>query len=93
MRDGWDLANDNEPLYFDCFENEDYFSATLHEVGITEVAQDDDYKQNDNGDKNRNTNKDPDNPPGIALHPKSVFGKIAGMRESLRDFVSLRSII
>ena len=73
MWDGWDISDGNELLFVERFANENYFAAALHEGGIAGVVQDD----NDTDYENRNTNEDPDKPPGIVLDPASARGKIA----------------
>ena len=44
MYDGWDLADENEPMFIGFFTNKNDFAAALHEGGIAGVAQDDDDK-------------------------------------------------
>ena len=56
MRDIQDLADSNEPLFVDRCFNENYFTANLHEGGITGVARDKDDQDDDNDNDNINTN-------------------------------------
>ena len=55
MRDRRDLDNGDELLFVDRFANENDFAATLHEGGITGVAQENNKKgdDNDNGQRTR----------------------------------------
>ena len=48
MRDGNNRADDNEPLFVDCFANDNYFTAALNKNSIAGVDQDNDEKNNDN---------------------------------------------
>ena len=79
MCDRWDLAGSNEPLFFDRFANQNYFSAALHEGGITGVAQDDNDKYDDNEDGDIKTNEDPYKTPVISLDTTLDHRKIAGV--------------
>ena len=60
VRNGRDIANGNKPLFVERFDNENDFSATLHEGCIAGVAQEENYKYKDNDDDDRNTYGDPD---------------------------------
>ena len=56
---GRDLADEYGPLFADHFDNENAFSAALHECGITGVAQYNDDQDDDDGDDDAKTDKDP----------------------------------
>ena len=84
--DGWDLANGDELLLVDRFDNNNYFFPDLHRSGIEGLAQEDDQ---DNDDENGNTDEiqeyadpnteDPNDPPGISLETAAVRDKISGV--------------
>ena len=54
-------------MFVDLFANNNYFSADLHEGGISRVAQEDDKKDDDNNDNGINTDEDPEDPTVISL--------------------------
>ena len=55
MRDGKYLADGDEPLFIDWFDNDNDFAAALHEGGFAGVAQEDDDQDDDNDNDNSNT--------------------------------------
>ena len=76
---GRDPADGNEPLFVDCFANDNYFSAKLHEGGTAGVAQDNDEQVNDNDNVDYNNDKETDDPTEIALEPAASCGEISGV--------------
>ena len=74
-----DIYNSDEPLFVDCFANENDFAAALHKGGILVVAQDY-YKQDDNNDNDDgNMNENPEDPPNTSLDTESPRGKTSGL--------------
>ena len=79
MRDRWDLADGDEPLFVYRFANENDFAATLHEGGIVVVAQDDDDQDDSNDDDSSNIDEDPDEPPLSSLETSEPHREIVGV--------------
>ena len=79
VRNRHDLFNDDELLFVERFDNNNYFYAALHEGRITGVSQDNNDQEYDNEDDYANTNEEPEGSHEITLDLAAARGEITGV--------------